>query len=162
MPDEFRAALLAPLADDGTHLADSIAAAELVGGLAAVGAGLYQHTHPCRPNERWFATSATTAAVAQAAQGCVEGCDGGRVAIEISPDDALRCCVVRVAAPPESLLLLDRVAFQLYASCLAEEVCDVTRARPGTNALHCSHVSDPSSGQASSTDQHAATPRLTG
>lgn len=119
-PCQLRAALLADDAHTPGRLAAGITQIEIVAGVASLGGGLYQRTHPGAASERWFVTTLATNAVQELVQGFP---DTGGLRAVIKPDPELGVNAVCVGADRDtSASVLDELAVAILGAVLVDEL----------------------------------------
>jgi len=93
---------------------------EIVAGVAPLGGGVYQRTHPGAAAERWFVSSLDAGTLAAALAACRD-VPGFRTVVKPDPELGVSAVCV-VAEPGLSAGELDEVAVELLGTVLVEEL----------------------------------------
>ena len=121
-PCELRIALLTPPRFGAPSVADVVARCSVAGGLVDIGGGLYQRSHPCSADERWFVTTLADAEVCALAQSCPLDIPDDAIDVVVRSDRELGAAAVGVTASLGFGCGLDEAAFWLNAACIVAEL----------------------------------------
>lgn len=132
-PCQLRSALIVDRNHGLRLLSDTILDAEIVGGLAHVGGGIYQRSTGAVADERWFTSTLHPNHLVEALRECTQddATEAEETAIDVvvKPDSDLGVSAVCVrCAEPAGAAVLDEIALRALSRCLvAELVGDLVR-----------------------------------
>ena len=94
----------------------------VAGGVVDIGGGLYQRSHPCSADERWFVTTLADDDVIALATSCPLPIPVDAIDVVVRSDRELGAAAVGVTAAPGFGCRLDEAAFWLNAVCIVAEL----------------------------------------
>ena len=126
-PCQLRSALIVDRNHGLRLLSDTIVDAEIVGGLAHVGGGIYQRSVGAAADERWFTSTLHPNQLVETLRDCTHDdatvAESAAIDVVVKPDTDLGVSAVCIrCADPAGAGSLDEIALRALARCLVAEL----------------------------------------